>query len=43
VDTWAAQKLGSVGVVDAKGNVEGIFTTVDGLQVLANMLRRDAA
>lgn len=42
VDTMAAHKYGSVVVMDGRGNVEGIFTTVDGLQMLANVLRRDA-
>jgi hypothetical protein len=30
-------------VVDKRGTIEGIFTTVDALDVLANLLRRETA
>lgn len=43
VDQMAANKYGSVVVVNPRGNVEGIFTMVDGMQVLADLLRRAAA
>ena len=39
VDQMAARKYGSAIVVDRRGAVEGIFTTVDALQVLATVLR----
>jgi len=40
VETMAAHKYGSAIVVDRRGVVEGIFTTVDALQVLAELLHR---
>lgn len=43
VDTMAEHKYGCVVVMDGCGTVEGIFTTVDGLRVLAGVLRRVAA
>ncbi len=43
VEKMASRKLGSVVVVDRGGKVEGIFTTVDALQVLADVLRRATA
>jgi acetoin utilization protein AcuB len=43
VESMAAHKYGSAVVVDRHGAIEGIFTTVDALQVLADVLRRDAA
>lgn len=39
VDRMAAQKLGSVVVMHDR-HVEGIFTSIDALQVLAHILRR---
>jgi acetoin utilization protein AcuB len=39
VERMAAQKLGSVVVMDGD-RVEGIFTSIDALQVLSNVLRR---
>jgi acetoin utilization protein AcuB len=39
VERMADQKIGSVVVMD-HGRVEGIFTSIDALQVLANVLRR---
>jgi acetoin utilization protein AcuB len=42
VDEMAEHKYGSVVVVDKSGTIEGIFTTVDALDVLAALLRRDA-
>ena len=38
----AAHKYGCVVVMNRRGAVEGIFTTVDGMQVLADVLRRPA-
>jgi len=43
VERMASRKLGSTVVVDRRGVVEGIFTTVDALQVLAEVLRRATA
>jgi acetoin utilization protein AcuB len=43
VERMASRKLGSAVVVDQRGAVEGIFTTVDALQVLADVLRRATA
>ena len=40
VDHMAARKLGSVVVMSEPHRVEGIFTSVDALEVLANLLRR---
>jgi acetoin utilization protein AcuB len=40
VETMSAHKYGSAVVVNRRGAVEGIFTTVDALQVLADVLRR---
>jgi len=40
VETMSARKYGSAVVLDRRGGVEGIFTTVDALQVLADVLRR---
>jgi len=42
VERMAANKLGSVVVVDRSSRIEGVFTTVDGMQVLAEVLRRVA-
>ena len=42
VENMASHKYGSAIVVDRRGAVEGIFTTVDALQVLAEMLHRTA-
>ena len=42
VETMAVNKYGSAVVLDRQGAIEGIFTTVDALQVLADLLRRDA-
>jgi acetoin utilization protein AcuB len=43
VEHMADHKQGSAIVVDKRGSVLGIFTTVDALQVLADMLRRATA
>lgn len=43
VETMAGDKLGSVVVMNREGKVEGIFTTMDGMQVLADVLRRAAS
>lgn len=43
VERMAAQKYGSAVVLDRRGVVEGIFTTIDALQVLADVLRRATA
>lgn len=43
VDRMAEHKYGSVIVINNDGAVEGIFTTVDGMQVLAELLRRATA
>lgn len=43
VDHMAERKQGSAVVVDRRGAVEGIFTTVDALQVLADVLRQASA
>lgn len=40
VETMAARKLGSVIVLDSRQAVVGIFTTVDALEVLAEVLQR---
>ena len=39
----AERKLGSAVVTNRGGIIEGIFTTVDGMQVLADVLRRATA
>jgi acetoin utilization protein AcuB len=43
VERMARHKYGSVVVLDRGGRVAGIFTTVDGMQVLADVLRRATA
>ena len=43
VEKMANRKYGSVVVLGRAGSVEGIFTTVDALQVLADVLRRATA
>ena len=43
VERMASRKLGSAVVLDRRGGVEGIFTTIDALQVLAEVLRRATA
>jgi acetoin utilization protein AcuB len=43
VEKMAEHKYGSVVVMNRRGLVEGIFTTVDGMQVLADVLRRATA
>ena len=43
VENMAEHKYGSAVVVDKRGQVEGIFTTVDGMQVFAEVLRRVTA
>ena len=43
VEKMAERKYGSVVVLNPRGGVEGIFTTVDALQVLADVLRRATA
>ncbi len=39
VETMAASKFGAVVVIDRRTAVQGVFTTVDGMQVLADVLR----
>ena len=43
VASMAERKLGSAVVLDRRGEVEGIFTTVDALRVLLDILGRAAA
>jgi acetoin utilization protein AcuB len=43
VERMAERKYGSAVVLDRRGGVEGIFTTTDGMQVLADVLRRATA
>jgi acetoin utilization protein AcuB len=43
VERMAAHKVGCAVLLNREGAVEGIFTTVDALQVLADTLRRAAA
>ena len=43
LDHMAERKLGSCVVIDRKGGVAGIFTTVDAIQFFAELLRRDTA
>jgi acetoin utilization protein AcuB len=43
VEKMADHKYGSAVVVDGHGAVQGIFTTVDALQVLADVLRTATA
>jgi acetoin utilization protein AcuB len=43
VDAMAEHRYGSVVIVNRCGTVEGIFTTVDAMQVLGELLRRVAA
>lgn len=43
VEQMARRKYGSVVVLDRCGGIEGIFTTVDALEVLADVLRRATA
>lgn len=43
VEAMAENKYGSAVVMNRRYHVEGIFTTVDGMQVLADILRRAAA
>jgi CBS domain-containing protein len=40
VEEMAKRKLGAAVVVDGHGGVDGIFTSVDALQVLAEVLQR---
>jgi acetoin utilization protein AcuB len=42
VEAMAENKYGSAVVKNRRYAVEGIFTTVDGMQVLADVLRREA-
>ncbi len=42
VETMAVSKFGAVVVVDRELDVKGVFTTVDGMQVLADVLRNVA-
>lgn len=39
VEMMSTRKYGSAVVMDRRGRVDGIFTAVDGLQVLADVLR----
>ena len=41
LDYMAERKLGSAVVVDRRGNVQGVFTTIDALQYFADVLRRE--
>ncbi|MDX2091572.1 MAG: CBS domain-containing protein [Kofleriaceae bacterium] len=43
VDAMAERRIGSVVVTNAIGKIEGIFTTVDALEVLSDVLRRQSA
>jgi acetoin utilization protein AcuB len=43
VETMAEHKYGSAVIVDHGGEVAGIFTTVDGMRVLADVLQRATA
>lgn len=43
VEKMAERKYGAVVVMNRRGMVEGIFTTVDGMRVLADVLRRATA
>jgi acetoin utilization protein AcuB len=43
VESMAERKLGSAIVVNRRGGLEGIFTSVDALQALATLLRRATA
>ena len=43
VEEMAERKLGCAVVLDRRGGVEGIFTTVDALRVLAEVLKRATA
>jgi len=43
VEKMADRKYGSAVVVDRRGVVQGIFTTTDALQVLADVLRKASA
>jgi acetoin utilization protein AcuB len=43
VEKMADRKYGSAVVVDRRGVVQGIFTTIDALQVLADVLRKASA
>jgi acetoin utilization protein AcuB len=43
VEKMADRKYGSAVVVDRRGAVQGIFTTIDALQVLADVLRKASA
>lgn len=43
VEKMAEHKYGSVVVMNRRGGVDGIFTTVDGMRVLADVLRRATA
>lgn len=43
VEKMARHKYGAVIVLDRRGHVEGIFTTTDALQILADVLRRATA
>ena len=43
LDYMAEHKIGSCVVMDQRGRVQGIFTTVDALQCFAELLRRETA
>lgn len=43
VERMADQKFGCAIVVDRRDQIEGIFTTIDALQVLAEVLQRASA
>ncbi len=43
VEMMSSRKYGSAVVLNHRGHVEGMFTTVDALQVLADVLRRATA
>lgn len=43
VEEMAGRKLGCAVILDRAGGVEGIFTTIDALEVLSEVLRRATA
>lgn len=43
VENMADHKYGSAVVIDRRGRVEGIFTTIDALQAMADLVRRTSA
>jgi acetoin utilization protein AcuB len=43
VELMAERRIGSVVVTNPRGGIEGIFTTIDALEILAAVLRRATA